>query len=790
MPNNYQVNYRINISATSATKSLNTFRKEVKSAVPKITKHLKKLGKDLAPLNKSLKLVNSSIKTMNKKKINVKHNFDSVTKKANKMNAAINGAQGKGKKGGFGKKSGGGFGTSALGAAGMPFAGMLGAGMVGMGIGGAITRAAKFLDQMQNVKAILMTTSKLAEGEFNVAFDEMSTRMRKLGEDTKFTATEIAGATKFLAKAGLNIAQIQTAMPTVADLAMIGDADISTMADQFTNMATSFGISMDDYGKFGDVLATVTNSANVDITQMSESFKFASSWATKLGITGNELAASIGILGDQGRHGTIAGTGLRAMMIRMVAPTRKAQKAIDKLGVSFTTVNKNGVKQLKPLADIFEELRDKGATVKDLKEIFEKVGSGAALALYSKVDRLRELTDISEKAGGMAGFLGEEKMKTVIGLTDQLASKFWNMTTTIFQNSEGGIKTFLETLITGMEWLGRNTGTITWALSAMGIALAGIGVKGMLAAGGMRAFATSTGGILTIAAALGAGLYLLNKWANGLTTIADKMAEIEARANKEAGEKLGKLEGLAAMAEKVGASRKDRIAFGTEINKVAEIELVNIKAKVIALKDLKTQHAIVRKIVDARLVRGETKDSLETAEKRLASLKGEKGKSEYTPMQKAKAYGEEWLLRPSRMLRGTYRTVDEERDKILSGYDTDNVKEEISKTEEAIKNYKAVIKQKDEYLGRVGTATKIKPDPVKIDGDTEGVDILNEISGAGALKGSGNKVVIVNIQNLIETLNADLVEGAADDDRATNLKDQMTKMLIDVTTDFQLGVTQ
>ena len=52
MPNNYQVNYRINISATSATKSLNTFRKEVKTAVPKITKHLKKLGDDLKPLNK------------------------------------------------------------------------------------------------------------------------------------------------------------------------------------------------------------------------------------------------------------------------------------------------------------------------------------------------------------------------------------------------------------------------------------------------------------------------------------------------------------------------------------------------------------------------------------------------------------------------------------------------------------------------------------------------------------------------------------------------------------------
>ena len=52
------------------------------------------------------------------------------------------------------------------------------------------------------------------------------------------------------------------------------------------------------------------------------------------------------------------------------------------------------------------------------------------------------------------------------------------------------------------------------------------------------------------------------------------------------------------------------------------------------------------------------------------------------------------------------------------------------------------------------------------------------------------KIKIVNIQNLVETLNADLTEGSTDDDRALNLKDQLTKVLVDVTTDFQLGITQ
>ena len=95
------------------------------------------------------------------------------------------------------------------------------------------------------------------------------------------------------------------------------------------------------------------------------------------GVDFAESSAAIGILGNSGIKGTMAGTALRAMSTRFAKPTKEAQDTLNRLGIKFTefhNVYGKQVEKLRSLADIFEELNQKGATMGDMQAIFGKIG--------------------------------------------------------------------------------------------------------------------------------------------------------------------------------------------------------------------------------------------------------------------------------------------------------------------------------------------------------------------------------------------------------------------------------
>ncbi|MCS2761461.1 phage tail tape measure protein [Bacteroides ovatus] len=66
---------------------------------------------------------------------------------------------------------------------------------------------------------------------FETRFDSMARHVRKIGIDTKYTAVEIAGAVKYLSMAGMNIETINKSIRPITNLALIGDNDVSYIAD-------------------------------------------------------------------------------------------------------------------------------------------------------------------------------------------------------------------------------------------------------------------------------------------------------------------------------------------------------------------------------------------------------------------------------------------------------------------------------------------------------------------------------------------------------------------------------
>lgn len=287
-----------------------------------------------------------------------------------------------------------------------------------------LTKAVEYTNIMTSAQSIL----RVADNDlttFENRFTKMALYVRKIGVETKFTAVEVAGAVKYLSMAGMGIDAINASIRPIVNLALIGDNDVSQIADLATNIQTGYDIKNSGMGSVADILASTVSRSNVNVMEMAESYKMAAGYMRMAGVEFTESAAAIGILGNMGVKGTMAGTSLRAMATRFAKPTRESQKVLDRLGVKFTEyrdIYGKQVEKLRPLADIFEDLNKKGATVGDMQAIFGKIGGNAAMMFVRNYDQLRTLTVQNRGSHGISSELAKVKQDNTKGLWAQVTS--------------------------------------------------------------------------------------------------------------------------------------------------------------------------------------------------------------------------------------------------------------------------------------------------------------------------------------------------------------------------------
>lgn len=307
----------------------------------------------------------------------------------------------------------------------LPMAGMLNAYMAYNFLRTQFTEAVEYSNIMQSAHSILrVADSDLAT--FEGRFDRMARYVRRIGVETKFTAIEVAGAVKFLSMAGMGIETINESIRPITNLALIGDNDISQIADLATNIQTGYNIKNTSMGSVADILASTVSRSNVNIIEMAESFKMAAGYLRLSGVDFTEASAAIGVLGNMGIKGTMAGTALRAMATRFAKPTKEAREALDRLGVKFTRMEDiygKQVEKLRPLADIFEDLNKKGVTMADMQTIFGKIGGNAAMMFVSNYGQLRTLASQNRASQGISSELAQVKQDTTKGLWYQMTSQ-------------------------------------------------------------------------------------------------------------------------------------------------------------------------------------------------------------------------------------------------------------------------------------------------------------------------------------------------------------------------------
>jgi len=266
---------------------------------------------------------------------------------------------------------------------------------------------------------LALTKAGAVAGATSEQMGTMSDVARELGRTTAFSAKQAAEALTFLSMAGFSVKDSTAALPGVLQLAAAANLDLGQSADIASNVLAGFGLEVEDLGRVNDVMTKAFTSANTDLTQLAQALKFAGPVAAAAGIGFEETTAALALMGNAGIQASMAGTGLRGAMTRLLNPTGAIAKTINRLGVELTDTEGN----LLPLVDIVREFERVGLSAGDAMVIFGQRAGPAMLALLSQGSgALEKLTTDLENSGGTAKRIADAQMATFHGSMLKLKS--------------------------------------------------------------------------------------------------------------------------------------------------------------------------------------------------------------------------------------------------------------------------------------------------------------------------------------------------------------------------------
>ncbi len=266
-----------------------------------------------------------------------------------------------------------------------------------MGVGAAALKAGRsFADEMNTVQAVSGATGK--------DFEKLTALARKMGAETKFSASESAEALKYMGMAGWDTQQMTAGLEPILNLAVAAGTDLATTSDIVTDALTAFGMKAEDTAHFTDVLAQASNSANTDVVGLGEAFKYVAPVAGSLGYSVEDVSLALGTMANAGIKGAKAGRALSTSIMRLGSPTKEMAGALSQLGVSLT----DSEGKMLPLRTVLEQLRGsfKGLTEEQqlayASTIFGKDAASSMLpilnASQSEWDKLAGSIDNAEGA--------------------------------------------------------------------------------------------------------------------------------------------------------------------------------------------------------------------------------------------------------------------------------------------------------------------------------------------------------------------------------------------------------
>lgn len=306
-------------------------------------------------------------------------------------------------------------------------------------------------------------------GASGAEMEKLRALTTKLGTTTRFSSIETVQAFENMTDAGFTLQQGLIALPKVLEMAKIGAMDIGKAVETTDTIMEAYGKTAADIGKVNDILAVASPIAGAGFGSIAKSIETLSPVAQQLGISLEDMTATLTLAGSSGLNLTRATRGLGIGLTTLLEPSTKAIKAFTTLGIVKSDLfKKDG--GLRSISEVFDTLRKKGATTNDMMDIFGRIAGPIMATLLGRGSGA--LKDIRDQMTGTTGTA--EKMSKAMG--ENTSSKIAKMTAsfdtlkqTVGSELSPTLTGFADTLAIVVSRFVELPSPIKWVIGALGL---------------------------------------------------------------------------------------------------------------------------------------------------------------------------------------------------------------------------------------------------------------------------------------------------------------------------------
>ena len=301
----------------------------------------------------------------------------------------------------------------------------------------------EFEDAMARVKSVCNATTE--------EMQMMTAEARKMGETTRYTATEAAKAMENLVRNGLSAQQATKTLSSVLQLAQANAIGLDEAAVILTNTLNMFNLSVNEAARVNDVLSSTAANTATNVSELYDALANAAPVASVLGFSIEEVNAALGALAQRGVKGADAGTQLRMAFVKLTDPAILKKLKDYNINIDEQTIKADG------LAGTFRKLYNAQLSMTQLVDIFSQKGAAGManlLMAYQQFERVLNITENSmgttERMFGQSMGNMNQEIKVLISVWESFLITMGNKTSGIFV----GIVRLLQNLINNFKTVG------------------------------------------------------------------------------------------------------------------------------------------------------------------------------------------------------------------------------------------------------------------------------------------------------------------------------------------------
>ncbi|MCK5682197.1 phage tail tape measure protein, partial [bacterium] len=279
------------------------------------------------------------------------------------------------------------------------------------------------------------------------------------------TAGELATATYDIISAGVSLGDTTKVLELSAKAAIAGVTDTQTAVNAGVGVMNAYGQEVDSLDEIYDTLFQTVKLGVIKFEDLAENIGKVTPIARSAEVNFTSLSAAIATLTKAGLKADIATTGLRGAITALSTPTPEAKKAMEELGISWTT-----------LEDTIKQIADQNLGAEVMRQIIPDVRARTAvLSLSANYETLETtLGEMNQAAGAteaafekmIATFENKFKLLKSTVIASILKNKEFAESLNMIADSSSGAAEGIGTLTSNLLTFSANIATGYGALAA------------------------------------------------------------------------------------------------------------------------------------------------------------------------------------------------------------------------------------------------------------------------------------------------------------------------------------